>query len=189
MTLPSMMPASCAFWSLLPACAMALPASTALPSRGSSTRPRPSDSKTTAMSKPAPPKPPSSSPNRAPITPSSANWPHMSGEKPRLEAAMRLRTSKPYCWATKRSRVSASMRRSSVCSKFISASQSQDHLGDDVFLDLVGAAEDRQLAVVEVLRRCGVREGGADLGTVVVRLQRGLLERARVDAHGTARQR
>jgi hypothetical protein len=42
----------------LPACAIALPAST-VARKGSTTRPRPSASKTVAMSKPPPPKPPS----------------------------------------------------------------------------------------------------------------------------------
>src|SRR3989344_299355 len=71
---------------------------------------------------------------------------------------MWLRFSMPYCSATKRFRVSASMRRSSVCSKFIAAtSQAENHLGDDVLLNFIGAAKDRQLAVVEIVgccRRC-----------------------------------
>src|SRR3989344_7084377 len=75
-----------------------------------------------------------------------------------------MRASKPICSPMKRPSVSASMRRSSVCWKFMAwSSQAQDHLGDDVLLDLVGAAEDRQLAVVEVLgrgvQRLGLRTG------------------------------
>src|SRR5438128_463265 len=139
---------------------MAPPASSAQPRKGSTTRPRPSASNTTAMSKPAPPKPPSASANSAPMTPRPANWRHSSGLWPAAERAMRSRVSNGYCSATKRPIMSASMRRSSVCSKFIvGASQAQDRLGDDVALDFVGAAEDRQLAVVEVLH-CGTRRGG-----------------------------
>src|SRR5438093_11862919 len=160
------------------------------PSRGSTTRPRPSASKTTATSKPAPPKPPSASLNSAPITPSSANCCQISGLKPWADRAMRSRLSKLYCSAMKRFRLSASMRRSSVCSKFMSEPlQSQDHLGDDVFLDFVGAAEDRQLAVVEVLgrRRRGVV--GADRHTLESFFQRLGDKGPRIRPHCPAYQR
>src|SRR3546814_4820836 len=77
---------------------------------------------------------------------------------------MRSRTAKPYCSATKRFNMSDSMRRSSVWSKFmpVVSLQSEDHLRDDVLLDFIRAAEDRQLAVVEVLSGGAVGAGRAD---------------------------
>src|SRR5574343_86072 len=103
---------------------------------------------------------------------------------------MWLRVSIPYCSATKRFRVSASMRRSSVCSKFIAAtSQAENHLGDDVLLDFIGAAEDRQLAVVEVVgggSRCLFRAHGL----VGIAFVLGFLDEGqRVRAYSAAHQR
>ena len=48
----------------------------------------------------------------------------------------------------------------------LSHSESQHHLGDDVLLDLVGAAVDRGLAPVEVVRRDGGGIVGADRSLV-----------------------
>src|SRR5690606_15278226 len=177
--LPSISAAMRSFCAALPACAMARPTISA-PRKGSTTRPLPRLSKTTATSKPAPPKPPTSSGKSAPSAPISASCDQRAASKPSSLRAMRSRSLKPYCSAMKRSSESASMRRSSVCSKFTvrSSSQAQDHLGDDVLLDLVAAAEDRQLAVVEVVGRgrggLGLAQRLARMAGVLRRLDEGL---------------
>src|SRR5690606_26736455 len=189
MVLPSMNSASKAFCASEPAAAIARPTISA-PRKGSTTRPRPRLWKTTEISKPAPPKPPSSSANRAPMAPSSANCSQILLEKPVSDVAIRSRWMKSYCSEMKRSSVSASMRRSSVCSKFIVPSlQAQDHLGDDVLLDLVRAAENRQLAIVEIHRGCGgclFRPHGLLIEAFVQRL---FDERLGIRAHGATRER
>src|SRR5690606_4481401 len=139
------------------------------------------------MSNPAPPKPPSSSENSAPMAPSSANCSQISREKPVSDVAIWSRRAKSYCSEMKRSSVSANMRRSSVCSKFIVPSlQTQDHLGDDVLLDLVRAAENRQLAVVEIQGGRAGRLFRAHRLLVIAFVQRLFDERLGVRAHGTA---
>src|SRR6516225_9301685 len=173
----------------LPACASARP-TISVSRNGSTTSPRPSASNATATSKPAPPKPPSASSNSAPITPSPAKRCHMSALKPAVERAIVSRVLNPYCSATKRLSVSASMRRSSVCWKSMaSLSKTENHLGDDVLLDFVGAAEDRQLAVVEVLRGGAGGFVGADRVACITFFKRFLDEWRGIWSHRAAQQR
>src|SRR5690606_4284525 len=102
---------------------------------------------------------------------------------------MRSRTGNVYCSATKRFNMSDSMRRSSVCSKFmglIPCSKAENHLGDDVLLDFVRATESGELAEIEILGRGAGGAIGPDLRAVVIAFE-GLRDiGARVDAHGPA---
>src|SRR4051812_26252543 len=93
---------------------------------------------------------------------SSPNRRHISVLKPSEDFAILSRVRNGYCSAMKRLSVSASMRRSSSSSKFMAvSSQSEDHRGNNVLLDLVRAAEDGQLAIVEVLPGCAGRVFGS----------------------------
>src|SRR3546814_14893079 len=85
----------------------------------------------------------------------------------------------------------ASMGRSSVWSKFMAvvSLQSGDHLRDVFLLDFIRAAEDRQLAVVEVLSGGAVGAGRADARAGIAVFQGLRHVGARVDAHGAAVQR
>src|SRR5690606_30956252 len=102
---------------------------------------------------------------------------------------MRSRTGNVYCSATKRFNISDSMRRSSVCSKFMGllpCSETENHLGDDVFLDFVRATENGQLAEIEILGRGAFGAIWSDLRAVVIAFERLRDIGARVDAHGPA---
>src|SRR3954451_5879077 len=81
-----------------------------------------------------------------------------------------------------RSTLSFRSRCSSERSKSIAPSQPQDRLGDDLLLDLVRAAVDRDLAPVEVRWRDGSRPLGTDRGLVPALLLLLRLVRQRVGA-------
>src|SRR5690348_15041158 len=82
-----------------------------------------------------------------------------------------------YSSLTSRRTVSSRRRCSSVKSKSMAASESEDHLGDHVALDLVRAAIDRDLAIVEVMRRDRRGVIGADRLAVPACFHRLALER------------
>src|SRR5581483_2692653 len=117
------------------------------------TRPGPKASMTTIVSTADPFNPPKASGKGRASTPSSANWRQMSRLNPSGERARARRFSKPYSFAMKRRSVSWSAVCSSVKLKSMAFSQSQDHLGNNIFLDLVRAAVNGGLAQIEVMRR------------------------------------
>src|SRR6185312_12696250 len=116
---------------------------------------------TISVSKASPPMPPSSSRMAIPVRPRRANSFHVSREKPSGVAPRARRLSNAYSLPRKRRIVSCRRRRSSARLKSMSfperSLEAQDHLRDDVLLDLVGSAVDRGLAHVEVV--AGERRG------------------------------
>ena len=93
------------------------------------------------------------------------------------------RTSKLYPWRSSGRRLSARSVCSSVMFEVHGAYKPQYHLGDDVFLNFVGAAEDRQLAEIEVMP--GERRGPSSAVTARAACppsQIGSVERQRIRA-------
>src|SRR6185437_16627112 len=98
-------------------------------------------------------RPPSASGTFSASRPREPNSFQSSREKPACELRIRCRRSKLY-WAVRRRRVlSSSICCSSVKEKSTRGLlESQDHLGNDVLLDLVGSTENTELAAVEIVR-------------------------------------
>src|SRR6202020_1559280 len=138
---PAMLPSNCAMASWAAYGVSAAVAITALLSTGSSTRLRPHNPIMTSVSNGPNPNPPWPAGTLMPSTPSSAKPAQLALSQPAADA-LTARNVATQCSALRyRSMLSRSCCCSSLNSKFMDAPlQADDHLGNDVFLNLVGAA-------------------------------------------------
>src|SRR5680860_1650637 len=147
-----MPPNQVSFWLSLPAWLIRPPPKMIDCRYGSRHRPRPSSVITDSTSTPPPPKPPSSSEKGTAVSPSSLSCFQKSTLNPASVSLNAKRFSKLYSPRTRRATVSCSICCSSFSRKSMVASlEPENHLRHDIFLDLVGSAENRELTVIEVL--------------------------------------